>query len=168
MANTKNFNPGDLVLADTGTGAWAFVLASNVLTFDHTDADDTSTVAISIPRGEFGDKVQDALKKITVTYTVVTAALEAAPTAVLNRNSWVESTGVYTRAAVTQALTFGGADSVGTAAGAGAAGTHTAIVTIADADVLNRTSLRNYMLEVTFNAATTTVLKITGVSIEYV
>ena len=34
MANTKNFNPGDLVLADTGTGAWAFVLSSNLLTFN--------------------------------------------------------------------------------------------------------------------------------------
>jgi len=167
MAITRNFNPGELVLADTGTGTWAFVLASNVLTFDHTDADDTSTVAIAIPAANFGPGWQDEIKKISVTYTVVTAALDAAPTAVLNRNSWVASTGVYTRAAVTQTLTFEGVDTVGTAAGAGAAGTHVAVITIADADLLNRTTLRNYLLELTFNAAATTSLKITGISIDY-
>ena len=166
MAITKTFGVGEIALTNT-TGTWTYVTSSNVQSFNHTDADDTSIVSIPIPFSNFGPGWQDELKAITVTYTVVTAALDAAPTAVLNRNSWVAATGVKTRAAVTQTLPCRGVDTTGTAAGAGAAGTHTAIVTIADADLLNRTTLRDYLLELTFNAAGTTVLKITGISIDF-
>ena len=96
----------------------------------------------------------------------VTAALEAAPVATLNKYSYATSTGVSTRSAVTQAtLAFSGADAVGTAAGATAAGTH--IVTIAPATVEALDETEQYIAELTFNAATTTVLKVTDIAVTY-
>mgnify|MGYP001591717419 FL=1 len=116
MAETRLFNCGDVTIKGM-TGTWAEDLASNVFSYKHTDADDTSVVAIPVPRYNGGKTWRNSPSIIKVTYTVTTAALEAAPTAVLDKMSWASATGVTTRSAVTQALTFGGVDAVGTAAG---------------------------------------------------
>ena len=165
MAETKLFSPGDVAMRGE-TGTWALALASNVFTFSHSDADDTSVVAIPIPRYNGGKTWRNSPSIIKVTYTVVTAALGGAPTAVLDKMSWSSSTGVTTRAAVTQTLTFGGVDAVGTAAGAGAAGTHIAIVTVTTPE--NLTDADYYILELTLNAEGTTVLKIQNFEVTYV
>lgn len=165
MADTKYWKaaefPGRIF---NTTGTWAFATASNVTTFNHTDADDTSILTIPIPKlGELGK--QNAPKEIGVVYTVVTADLDAAPTAVLNKYALNTTTGVSTRSAVTQTLTFGGADTVGTAAGAGAAGTHIAKVTPSTVEALDPEE--QYILELTFNAGATTVLKVTDIYVTY-
>lgn len=168
MANTKTWNVAQYPASGlfNTTGTWAFATASNITTFDHTDGDDTSILTIPVPKPDFGLGWQNAPSAINVTYTLTTADLDAAPTAVLNKLSYNSSTGVVTRSAVTQAtIAFGGVDSTGTAAGAGAAGTH--IVTVAPATIEALDDTENYVLELTFNAAATTVLKVTTISVSY-
>lgn len=165
MANAKFYSVGEAQMHGT-VGTWALDLASNVFSYKHTDGNDTSVVAITIPKGEFGQNVQNAPSIIKVPYTLTTADLDAAPTAVLNKLTWSSSTGVVTRSAVTQTLTFAGVDTTGTAAGAGAAGTHIAVVTITTPENLGEDEA--YVLELTLNAAATTVLNIQGLSVSYV
>lgn len=166
MADTKFYAVGEgISLTDTGTGTWTLALASNVWSFNHTDGDDTSVVAIAIPKANIGPMTQNAPSIIKVPYTLVTADLDAAPTAVLNKLVWSSSTGVVTRSAVTQTLTFAGVDTTGTAAGSGAAGTHIAVVTVTTPEHLGETE--TYFLELTFNAGASTALKIQGLEVTY-
>ena len=162
----KNYQPSDLNLQTT-TGAWTWATTSNVQTFKHTAAAESSIVSLPVPDPKLPGKTQNAPSKITVAYTVVTADLSGAPTAVLNKYSYASSTGVTTRTAVTQAtLTFGGVDSVGTASGAGAAGTHT--VVIQPATVAALADNEKYLAEITFPCAATSAVGITNVEFTYV
>ena len=153
------FSVGKLGLGNT-TGTWTRVTASNVTTLNKTAADDTTTVDVAIPLqpGMFALEKQP-IKAIELQYTVATAALDAAPTAVLNKITIDPDTGVITRAAVTQTLTFKGTNTVGTAAG-----TYFAVIT--PASPISPNAGEEYTLEVTFNAAATTVLKVSGLQID--
>lgn len=164
MADTKFYSVLEAQMKGM-VGTWADDLASNVLSFKHSDANDTSVVAIPIPKANIGPWTQNAPSIIKVPYTVVTADLDAAPTAVLDKQVWSSSTGIVTRSAVTQVLTFAGVDTVGVAAGAGAAGTHIAVVTITTPEHLGEGEA--YFLELTLNAGATTVLNIQGLEVTY-
>ena len=153
------FGVGELNPSNT-TGTWAQVTASNVTTFNHTAGDDTSILDFVVPTasGYLGFDRQP-IKAIKVQYTVATAALDAAATAVLNKITVNDTTGVVTRAAVTQTLTFEGTDTTGTAAG-------TFFAVITPATPLTPDEGEYYTVELTFNAAATTVLKVADVQIE--
>src|SRR5687767_1402277 len=132
MANASSrarfFNAADLALTPSNatTGVWASQLASNEYTLHKAAAATTSVVNIPVPRAPMGNYTEDApVSVIRIGYNVTTAALSSAPTVILNKLTMGASNGQLTRAAVTQTLTFGGLDSVGTAVGE-----HFAIVTI--------------------------------------
>lgn len=150
---------GELNPANT-TGTWTRVTASNVTTYNKTVADDTTTVDFEVPAlpGMFALDRQP-VKAIEVQYSVATAALDAAPTAVLNKITIDPATGVITRAAVTQTLTFKGTNTVGTAAG-----TYFAVIT--PSAPISPNAGETYTVEVTFNAGLTTVLKVGGINLE--
>lgn len=143
-------------------GTWAFVNSSNQTSFDHTDADETAVVVIPIPKMPRTFNQDDpAISVISVTFSIATAALDAAPTAVLSKYSKHATTKVWSDSAVTQVLTFAGTDTAGTAA----SGTWDAIVTITTPTRLaDNESLE---LELTFNCAATTVLKLWGVGVTH-
>lgn len=144
----------------TTVATWTKTEAANILTLDKTAADNTSVVTIEIPKeaGFLGIDKQP-IKSITVMYSVATAALDAAPTAVLNKVSCDATAGTLTRAAVTQTIAFSGTNTVGTAAG-----TYRAKVSITTPEVPGDTD--SYTLAMTFDAGLTTVLKILGVEVE--
>ena len=143
------------------SGTYTLTLTANILSFDKTAADDTTVVVFPIPKlPRTATQDDPAVSVIECSYSVATAALDAAPTAVLNLCSKSATTKVTSRAATTQAITFAGTNTVGTAAG-----TYDAIVTITTPARL--TDLQYYELELTFNAAATTVLKLFGISITH-
>ena len=164
MSVTKLYNVGEFDLLGT-VGTWVQDLTSNVRTYKKMAGNDTSVISIQVPKYNGGAFWQNAPSILKVTYTVVTTALDAAPTAVLNENNWASATGVTTRSAVTQAITFGGVDATGTAAGAGADGTHVAIVTITTPTQL--TDAESLFLELTLNAAIDTDLRIQALEVTY-
>lgn len=165
MAVTKLYSVGDVAMRGM-TGTWALDLTSNVFSFKHTDGNDTSVVAIPIPKFN-GDQIgwQNAPSIIGVTYTLTTADLDAAPTAVLGKKSFNTSTGVTTHSAVTQTLTFAGVDAIGIASGSGAAGTHIAVVTVTTPTQLADNEY--LVLELTLNAGASTVLNIQNFYVTY-
>jgi len=165
MATAKNYQPSDLNLQIT-TGAWTWATTSNIQTFKHTAAAESSIVSVPVPDPKLSGKTQNAPSIITAAYTVVTADLSAAPTAVLNKYSYAASTGVTTRSAVTQAtITFGGVDTTGVAAGAAAAGTHTVI--IRPATVAALADNEKYLVEITFPCALTSAVALTNFEFTY-
>lgn len=146
----------------TASNTWTYVTASNITSFNHSDADNTSVVTIPIPKLPRTLNQDDpAISVISTTFSIATAALDAAATAVLNKLTKDTSTKIWSRGAVTQTLTFAGTDTTATAA----SGTWDAIVTIttptrlADNETLE--------LELTFNAGATTVLKLFGVGVTH-
>lgn len=160
MAATRLYSAKD-INPHAQSGTWTMVTASNITSFDKTAADDTTVLSIPVPKMPRTYTLDDpAISIIAVTYSVATAALDAAPTAVLNKLSKHATTKVWSRSAVTQAITFAGTDTTGTAAG-----TFDAIVTIttptrlADNEALE--------LELTFNAGATTVLKVWGAAVTH-
>ena len=164
MSATKFYNVGEFDINGT-VGTWVHDLSSNVRTYRKAAGDDTSVVSIQIPKYNGGAFWQNCPSVLKVTYTVVTTDLDAAPSAVLDKNAWSSSTGAVTRSAVTQAITFGGVDTTGTAAGAGSAGTHIAVVTVTTPAQLADTE--SYFLELTFNAAVDTDLRMQALEVTY-
>ena len=143
------------------TGTFTLTNASNQTYWEKTAADNTSIVAIPIPKIPRTLNQDDpAISIIAVTYSVATTALDAAATAVLSKHTKSTTTKVWTAAAVTQTLTFAGTDTTGTAAG-----TFDAIVTITTPTRLADNECLE--LELTFNAAVGTVLKLFGMAITH-
>lgn len=164
-ATTRFFSAADLGLtaANATTGVWASQLAANIYSLHKAAAATTSVVNIPIPpspRSEPNDDAQPSV--IKVYYKVATADLSAAPTAVLNQITAPTGTGIVARAAVTQVLSFGGVDAVGTTA---TAGDHIAIVTVTTPATKPDTDA--YVLALTMNEAATSVLDIFGAQVTY-
>lgn len=151
------------------TGAWTMALsAAGVPAGTHTlhkaAAATVSVLHLPIPTSVIED-ARPAI--IEVFYLVTTANLTSAPTFVLNKMTYPggSGTGLAALAAVTQTLTFAGVDAVGTAAGAGAAGSHIAVITITSPSLLQDTD--SLHLQLTMNEAATSVLDIFGITVTY-
>jgi hypothetical protein len=149
------------------TGTWTSQLASNVYTLHKAAAATTSVTNFAIPPSARGFTQEDyQVSKIEMYYQVTTADLTTAPSAILNNISTSTTTGAITRTAITQAITFSGIDTVGKVSGAGAAGSHIAIVTITTPAVLLDTD--TLVLSFTMGEAATSVLDISSFRITYV
>ena len=146
------------------------LVTSGLVSYRKAAAATTSVVQIQIPhapRGGFPYNEDTAISIIEVFYAVTTAALTSAPTVVLNKQTYPGGTGTGFAATSTiaQSLTFAGVDAVGTAAGAGAAGSHIAVVTVSTlAAALDTEST---ILTITMNEAATSVLDIFGITVTY-
>lgn len=158
MASTRLYTATEMNLRGY-TGTFTMTNSSNQSYWLKTDADNTSIVAIPIPKIPRTLNLDDpAVSVIAVTYSVATASLDAAPTAVLSKHSKHATTKVWTDGSVANALTFAGTNTAGTAAG-----TYDAIVTVTTP--VRMTDLECLELELTFNAAATTVLTIFGMAV---
>ncbi len=125
-----------------------------------------SVVNLQVPHSPRGGSNEDAqVSVLSVFYLVTTADLTSAPTAALNKVTYPAGTALVASATVTQSLTFGGIDSIGKVNGAGAAGSHTAIVTITTPITLATTD--NLYLALTMGEAATSVLDIFGMQVTY-
>lgn len=163
-----------LQAANATTGVWTFALSSaaapsGAVTLNKAAAATNSVLNLQVPNGINGLRGDDSqVSIIEVFYQVTTANLTSAPTAVINRMTYPggTGTGLVALATVTQVLSFAGVDTVGTAAGAGATGSHIAVVTIstpftpADTETLH--------LKLTMNEAATSVLDIHGMTVTYI
>ena len=150
--------------ASARTGAWTFALASNIVSLNKAAASTTSVVNIPVPHSPRSEPNDDAqVSIIKVYYKVTTANLTSAPTAVLNQITGPTATGIVARTAVTQVLSFGGVDTVGTTA---TSGDHIAIVTVTTPSSAPDTD--SYVLALTMNEAGTSVLDIFGAQVTYV
>jgi hypothetical protein len=162
---TRFLDAADMSLTPSNatTGVWASQLASNIYSFHKAAAATTSVINLPVPRS-FGQLKSDDLGPsiIKVYYKVATADLTSAPTAVLNKLQGPATTGIVARAAVTQALTFGGIDTVGQTS---TAGDHIAIVTLAAPLVLQDNE--SLVLALTMGEAATSVLDIFGMQVTY-
>lgn len=167
MANAssraRTFNVAQLGLhaGNATTGTWTTDLTGNKYTLKKAAAATTSVVNLPVPTAPNGAWQEDGqVSVIEVSYTVATAALSSAPTAILNKLTFDSTNGDLERAAVTQTLTFAGLDAVGTAAG-----DHIARVTITTPTTL--TEDESYVLSLTMNEAATSVLNINSVKVTY-
>lgn len=173
----RNFNCAQLGItaANATTGVWTLALSSagvpsGMFNLHKAAAASTSVVHITIPHGPRGGlptNEDGQVSVIEVFYLVTTANLTSAPTAVLNKYSSPggAGTGLGALAAVTQVLTFAGVDTVGTANGAGASGSHIAVITVSTPFTCN--DYENLMLQMTMNEAATSVLDLIGVAVTY-
>jgi hypothetical protein len=93
--------------------------------------------------------------------------LTSAPTVVLQKitEPGAGGTGLGAIAAVTQALTFSGIDTIGKVSGAGAAGSHVGVVTITGPAYLS--DQESLFATFTMNEAATSVLDIFGIAVTY-
>lgn len=167
---TRMFNPLQLGLtaANATTGVWTLTLSAAAVPAGYVNlhkaaASTTSVVHMRIPPGPKGGNVS----VIEVFYQVTTANLSSAPTAVLNKYTTPGGalSGLAALAAVTQTLSFAGIDTVGTVAGAAAAGAHIAVITVTTPAALG--DYENLALQLTMNEAATSVLDITGMAVTW-
>ena len=142
------------------TGTWTVQLSSGKVSLHKAAAATTSVVNIPVKKDNRPGFEDSLIKSITVSYTVGTAALTSAPTAVLNKNTVSATTGAQTNATVAGTLAFAGTSTNGTEIGSfNATFTVTSPAQIADTDSL--------ILTLTMNEAATSVLDITGVKVDY-
>jgi hypothetical protein len=146
----------------SGNGSWTFSTSGNVPSFNKQAAADTTTTLHPISRRYFplGPSGALALAKASVLFTVGTAGLSSAPTAVLDQVTINATTRAVTRAAAVQTLAFVGTDTVGTSTG-----NYSAEVSITTPILLPPTDY--YVLELTWVAAATSVLKIFGLELAF-
>jgi hypothetical protein len=146
-----------LNLLGFSTGTWARSLQSNVEVYRKTAADNSPIMFVTLPiPPEFPLAREVNVESVDVYYSVTTAALEAAPVSVLRRKTLVAATGP-TVATVTETEAITGDDTTGTAEGQYKLTiTPSSPVRLDDND-------EQLQVEVTFNAAATTVLDITAV-----
>lgn len=159
----RSFNAAELGLhaGNATTGAWTTDLTANIYSLKKAAAATTSVVNIPVPKAPKSEWQEDGVPSvIEVNYLVATAALSSAPTAILNKLSRNTSTGAFTRTAVAQALTFTGANTVGTAVGA-----YDAVVTITTPTAL--ADNESLVLSLTMNEAATSVLNINGMTVTF-
>jgi hypothetical protein len=162
-----------MTAANATTGVWTLALSAagapaGSITLHKAAAATTSVLHIPIPMAPRGDPNEDAQPSIIEAfYLVTTANLTGAPTAVLNKMSYPggAGTGLAALAAATQSLTFAGVDGVGTVAGAAAAGSHIAVVTITTPATLADSD--DLALQLTMNEAATSVLDFFGITVTY-
>lgn len=158
---TKKFLSLSSIIATVGT--WALAIASNIATFNKSAADDTSVLYIPIHEGldpESPDARERTVSLIEVPYSVATAALDAAPSAVLSKVTISETTGVRTRSTLTQTLAFIGTDTGGLNVG-------TFIAQVTPATPVRCENNEELWLELTINAAATSVVKLFPPRIKY-
>lgn len=165
----RSYNAAQLGLqvGNATTGVWATQLSAGIYSLHKAAASSTSVVNLPIPHGPRGGlpTCEDAqIALIEVFYKVSTANLTSAPTVALNRHTFPGGTGTGTVAstAVTQVLSFAGADGVGTAF---AAPNHIAVVTITTPFVMDDSD--SLILTLTMNEAATSVLDIFGITVTY-
>lgn len=161
----KWYGAADLPLlpSNATTGAWASQLSSNIYSLHKAAAATNSVMNIPVPKSHAtGRSDAMAVTEVRVFYKVATADLSSAPTAILNKLTAPNTTGIVARTAVTQALTFGGIDAVGLTA---TAGDHEAIVTPAAPVTQNDND--TLVLSLTMNEAATSVLDIFGMQVTY-
>lgn len=168
----RSYNVAQLGMSPTNftTGVWTTQLSSGLFSLHKAAAGTTSVVNIPVPhhpRGGLPTNEDAAISIIEVFYLVSTANLTSAPTAVLARHTQPGGlgTGFVAEAAITQVLSFAGVDTVGTAFGAGAAGSHIAVVTVTTPSTLPDTDA--LVVELTMNENAASVLDIFGISVTY-
>ena len=151
------------------TGVWTMALSAagtpaGTFTLHKAAAATNSVLHFPIPLSPLED-ARPAI--IEVYYLVTTADLTTAPAAVLNKMTYPTSggTGLAALAAVAQTLTFGGIDTIGKVSGAGAAGSHVAIITVTTPSLLADTD--GLHLQLTMGEAATSVLDIFGATVTY-
>jgi hypothetical protein len=160
-----------LTAANATTGVWTLALSAagvpaSTVSLDKAAAGTTSVIHIPVPRAQKAEAQEDGQATVLkLFYNVTTANLTTAPSVVLNKVSQNTSTGLNTITAITQAITFAGVDAIGKVAGAAAAGSHIAVVTITTPVTLadNETLIATF----TMGEAATSVLDITGMSVAY-
>lgn len=168
----RSYNVAQLGLQPTNilTGVWTVQLSSGLYSLHKAAAGTVSVANIPIPHAPRGGTPtnEDAqVSLIEIFYLVSTANLTSAPTAVVNKQTYPGGTGTgfVATAAVAQALTFAGVDTVGTAFGAGAAGSHIAVITPTVPATL--TDTESLIVALTVNEGATSVLDLFGITVTY-
>lgn len=149
----QRLGPGAFIFS-VGTGT--LTVASNIVTLNSNAADQTNViyVPLNLPAEQplaFDQKIG----KIDVEYVITIADLDAAPTAVLSRVTMSETTGVRSRATETITTAFVGTNTTGLAVG-------TYVMTVTPSSLAHQENNEELWLEITMNAAATTVIKIGG------
>lgn len=141
-------------------GTWNLNSTSNILEYVKVAADQTAVVIFDIPRDSLGTGWgRPSIVSVALQYTVGTAALDAAPSVVLNKLTMAADTKVITRAASADTTTVAGTDTTGTAAG-----TFTVKGAFDTPQVLED---NEYLTaEFTFDCAATTVLTVRALELE--
>lgn len=134
---------------------WTKAVASDVLSYDKSANDDTTTFEGNLLHGVHCDAlVGSRIDKLVLHYTVGAAALDAVPTFELHKVTFNATTNVPTGAAV--ALTGTTSKAVGSHA---IAFTPTSTLTYAQGNVIN--------FELVFNAAETSTIKVYGLELYF-
>lgn len=170
----RSFNVAHLgvQLQNFTTGAWTTQLSSGLVSMHKAAAASTSVLNIPIPHGPRGGLPTNEDGQVSIIemfYLVSTANLTSAPTAVMNRHTFPGGTGtgfVAVTTTPTATVTFAGVDTVGTANGAGATGSHIMVMTLATP--YNFIDTDSLIATVTMNEAATSVLDIFGITVTYV
>lgn len=156
---SKFIHPGDFEIA---VGTWAIVESSNVVSYDHTDADEAVTVLIPIPIPSNSVALKGAkLASIDVGYLIGTAAADDFATVELEK----VTIGADNVAAAGEAVTTTEDSAHDTAAERLAADDHTMTVTITTPEFLDDGDC--YWLKLVIDCAATTVLKFYGAIAHY-
>lgn len=162
MKDTIFYGALDLPAPQFSAGTWTLTKTGNIHSWDKSAADETPVVSIAVPKFNQGAQFGGRIKSVGIVYSVATAALDAAPSIVLNKLTLNQTTKAVSRAAITDTDTVAGSDTTGTAAG-----NYTLSAVVADADLVADDENVTYTVEGTFNAAGTTVLKIFGLEVQY-
>jgi hypothetical protein len=141
------------------TGSWSYSYSGNLVSFVKTPNADTTTLSFEFERDLSTADGNTGITRVSINYVVATASLSSAPTATVNKVTIDPSTRVVSRSAVTQAITFSGTNTVGTAAG-----TYTADITFDQSAI---TFGEAFTVEITFVAAATTALSVNGAELNY-
>lgn len=158
-------------LGNATTGAWTTQLSSGLYSLHKAAAGTTSVLNIPIPHAPRGGNPTNEDAQVSIVeifYLVSTANLTSAPTIACNKQTYPGGTGTgfVANATVTQVLSFAGVDTVGTAFGAGAAGSHIAVMTISTPITLIDTD--SLIATITMNEGATSVLDIFGITVTYI
>lgn len=160
--NKRSFSVIELGMSPSNatTGAWTLQLSAGKITLNKAAAATTSVVNIPIKKDADAGAEDKKVASVAFEYSVATAALSAAPTAVLNINTVNPTTGALTSSTVAGTLTFAGTNTVGTAVG-------DYIATFAITTPVQLADTDSAFLTVTMNEAATSVLNLNGVKIDY-
>lgn len=151
------------------TGVWTTQFSANLISLHKAAAATVSVINIPVPKSPkmpsvaVTELLQIAI--IEIFYKVSTANLTSAPTATLIRQNQPGGlgTGLVAVATISQALTFAGGDTVGTAF---ATPNHIAVITpTVPLPILD--DYDDVMISLTMNEAATSVLDILGITVTY-
>ena len=157
---SKRFIPIQALNPSTSAGTWAYTTASNLTALVKTPAANTSVVSFSLPRDLSGAYNPPGITQVSINWTTGVAALSSAPTLTVNKVVIDPSTRAVSRSAVTPALSaISGTDTTGTATGDFTFNASFHPTTLDDTSA--------YTFEISFVAAATSTLKVSGVEITY-